>query len=78
MPYRRGGQRQDQQENRIAVAWRGGTSAGLISSADRAYMRAPVFCPTPDFRTKCPELVATFPEEQTDFSLKIEMDGKPF
>ena len=45
---------------------------------DRAYMKAPVPCPTPDFGTKCPELVATLTKKQTDFSLKIEMGGKPF
>ena len=48
-----------QQENRAVIAWRGAASAGLVSSADRAYMKAPVPCPTPDFGTKCPELVDT-------------------
>ena len=67
-----------QQKNRTMIAWRGAASAGLVSSADRAYMKAPVPCPTPDFRTKCPELVATLTKKQTDFSLKIEMGGKPF
>ena len=32
--------------------------------------------PTPDFGTKCPELVDTLTTRQTDFSLKIEMGGK--
>jgi len=32
----------------------------------------------PDFGTKCPELVDTLTKKQTDFSLKIEMGGKPF
>ena len=67
-----------QQENRAVIAWRGAASAGLVSPADRAYMKAPVPCPTPDFRTKCPELVATLTKQQTDFSLKSEMGGKPF
>ena len=31
-----------------------------------------------DFGTKCPELVDTLTKKQTDFSLKIEMGGKPF
>ena len=66
------------QENRAVIAWRGAASAGLVSPADRAYMKAPVPCPTPDFGTKCPELVATLTKKQTDFSLKIEMGGKPF
>ena len=30
------------QENRAVLAWRGAVSAGLDSSADRAYMKAPV------------------------------------
>ena len=34
------------------IAWRGAASARLVSSADRAYMKAPVPRPTPDFRTK--------------------------
>ena len=39
-------------------------------------MKAPVPRPTPDFGTKCPELVDTLTKKQTDFSLKIEMGGK--
>ena len=66
------------QENRAVIAWRRAASAGLVSSADRAYMKAPVLRPMPDFGTKCPELVATLTKKQTDFSLKIEMGGKPF
>ena len=34
------------QENRAVIAWRGAASAGLVSSADRAYMKAPVPRPT--------------------------------
>ena len=34
------------QENRAVLAWRGAVSAGLDSSADRAYMKAPVPRPT--------------------------------
>ena len=67
-----------QQENRAVIAWRGAASAGLVSSADRAYMKAPVHRRTSDFGTKCPELVDTLTKKQTDFSLKIEMGGKPF
>mgnify|MGYP001665794765 FL=1 len=66
------------QENRAVIAWRGAASAGLVSSADRAYMKASVPRPTPDFGTKCPELVDTLTKRQRDFSLKIEMGGKPF
>ena len=60
------------------IAWRGAASAGLVSSADRAYMKSPVPRSTLDFGTKCPELVDTLTKKQTDFSLKIEMGGKPF
>ena len=67
-----------QQENRAVIAWREAASAGLVSSADRADMKAPVPRPTPDFGTKCPELVDTLSKKQPDFSLKIEMGGKPF
>ena len=42
-------------------AWRGTASAGLVSSADRAYMKAPVPRSTLDFVTKCPELVDLLP-----------------
>jgi len=41
-------------------------------------MKALVPRPTPDFGTKYPELVDTLTKKQTDFSLKIEMGGKPF
>ena len=60
------------------IAWRRAANAGLVLSADRAYMKALVPRPTPDFGTKCPELVDTLTKKQTDFSLKIEMGGKPF
>ena len=66
------------QENRAVVAWRGAASAGLVSPVDRAYMKAPVPRPTPDFGTKCPKLVDTLTKKQTDFPPKIEMGGKPF
>ena len=29
-------------QNRVVIAWRGAASAGLVSSADRADMKAPV------------------------------------
>ena len=34
------------QENRAVIAWRKAASAGLFSSADRAYMKAPIPRPT--------------------------------
>ena len=64
------------QESRAVIAWRGAANAGLVLSADRAYMKAPVPRPTPDFGTKCPELVDTLTKNQTDFSLKIGMGGE--
>ena len=67
-----------QQENRAVIAWRGAASAGLVSSADRTYMKTPVLRPMPDFGTKCPELVDTLTKKRSGFSLKIEMGGKPF
>ena len=66
------------QENRAVIAWRRAASAELVSSADRAYMKALVPRPSPDFGTKCSELVDTLTKKQTDVSLKIEMGGKPF
>ena len=67
-----------QLENRAVIACRGAASAGLVSSADRTYMKTPVLRPMPDFGTKCPELVDTLTKKQTDFPPKIEMGGKPF
>ena len=52
-----------QQENRAVIAWREAASAGLVSSADRADMKAPVPRPTPDYGTKCPELVDILPQK---------------
>ena len=75
----RGGQGHlKRQESRAVIARRGAASAGLVSSADRAYMKAPVPRPTPNYGTKCPRRIATLTKKQTDFSLKIEMGGKPF
>ncbi len=58
--YRRGGQGHlRRQENRTVLVWRGAASAGLVSSVDREYMKAPGPRPRPDYGTKCPELVKT-------------------
>ena len=51
------------QENRSVIAWREATSARLVSSADRADMKTPVPRPTPDYVTKCPELVDILPQK---------------
>ena len=66
------------QENRAVIARREAASAGLVSSADRAYMKAPVPRPTPDFGTKCPELVDTLTKSKQIFLSKLEWAGKPF
>ena len=50
-----------QQENKAVIVWRGAANTGLVSSADRAYMKAPVPRSTLDFVTKCPELVDLLP-----------------
>ena len=75
---RRGQGHLKRQESRAVIAWRGAASAGLVSPADRVYMKAPVPRPTPNYGTKCPRRIATLTKKQTDFSLKIEMGGKPF
>ena len=64
------------QENRAVIAWREATSAGLVSSADRAYMKASVPRPMSDYGTKCPSRMATPTKKRTDFLLKIGMGGK--
>ena len=79
MPLPPGGQAHfKQQENRTVLAWRGAASTGPVSTADRAYMNAPVPRPTPNYGTKCPRQIATLTKKQTDFLFKIEMGGKPF
>ena len=59
--------RQDlkRQENRAVLAWRGAASAGLVSSADRAYMKAPVPRPTLRLVDKVELLTKDSPEEKT-------------
>ena len=50
-------------ENRTVIVWREAASAGLVSSADRAYMKAPVPRPTLRLVDKVSRSVATFPEK---------------
>jgi len=52
-----------QQENKAVIVWRGAANTGLVSSADRAYMKAP-------------SLVLRRTYGYTP--VKIEMGGKPF
>lgn len=56
-----------QQENRAVIVWRGAASTGLVSSADRAYMKALVPRPTPNYGTKCPKLLNSLTKKQMDF-----------
>ena len=56
------------------VAWSRKRRTGFISR--QGVYESPVPRPTPDFGTKCPELVDTLTKKQTDFSLKIEMGGE--
>ena len=67
-----------QQENRAVIAWRGAASAGLVSSADRAYRKAPVPLPALDFGTKCPELVDTLTKKRSGFLSKLKWAGSHF
>ncbi len=59
-----------QQENRAVIAWRGAASAELVSSADRAYMKAPSLAPHRTSGQNVPNLWT--------HSHKIEMGGKPW
>ena len=49
--HRKGQGHLKRQENRAVIAWRGAASAGLVSSADRAYMKTLVSRPTLDLQT---------------------------
>ena len=67
-----------QQENKAVIVWRGAANTGLVSSADRAYMKAPVLRPTPDFGTKCPEPVDTLTKSRQIFLSKLKWAGSHF
>jgi hypothetical protein len=66
-----------QQENKAVIVWRGAANTGLVSSADRAYMKAPPSSHA-GLRDKMSRTCGHTHKKQTDFSLKIEMGGKPF
>ena len=66
------------QENRAVLVWRGAASAGLFSSADRAYMKAPVPSSyAPACGQQWPEAVATLPAKVAGqrATVKAEMNG---
>ena len=71
--------RQDlkRQENRAVLAWRGAASAGLVSSADRAYMKAPVPRPTLRLVDKVSRSCGYTPGKVTGqrVTVKAEMNG---
>ena len=56
------------------MAWSRKRRTGF--SSRQGVYESPVPRPTPDYGTKCPELVATLTKKQTDFLLKIGMGGK--
>ena len=65
------------QENRAVIAWRGAASAGLVSSADRAYMKAPVPRPTLRLVDKVSRSCGYTPGKVTGqrVTVKAEMNG---
>ena len=73
--YSRGGQ--GRQENRAVLVWRGAASAGLFSSADRAYMKAPVPRPTLRLVDKVSRSCGYTPGKVTGqrVTVKAEMNG---
>ena len=66
-----------QQENRAVLVWRGAASAGLFSSADRAYMKAPVYRPTLRLVDKVSRSCGYTPGKVTGqrVTVKAEMNG---
>ena len=65
------------QENRTVLVWRGAASAGLFSSADRAYMKAPVPRPTLRLVDKVSRSCGYTPGKVTGqrVTVKAEMNG---
>ena len=65
------------QENRAVLVWRGAASAGLFSSANRAYMKAPVPRPTLRLVDKVSRSCGYTPGKVTGqrVTVKAEMNG---
>ena len=65
------------QENRAVLVWRGAVSAGLVSTADRAYMKAPVHRPTLRLVDKVSRSCGYTPGKVTGqrVTVKAEMNG---
>ena len=78
MPLPPGGQGHlKRQENRAVLVWRGAVSAGLVSTADRAYMKAPVHRPTLRLVDKVSRSCGYTPGKVTGqrVTVKAEMNG---
>ena len=67
----------EQQENRAVLAWRRAVSTGLVSTADRAYMKAPVHRPTLRLVDKVSRSCGYTPGKVTGqrATVKAEMNG---
>ena len=65
------------QENRAVLAWRRAVSTGLVSTADRAYMKAPVHRPTLRLVDKVSRSCGYTPGKVTGqrVTVKAEMNG---
>ena len=65
------------QENRAVLVWRGAVSAGLVSTADRAYKKAPVHRPTLRLVDKVSRSCGYTPGKVTGqrVTVKAEMNG---
>ena len=63
--------------NRAVLVWRGAVSAGLVSTADRAYMKAPVHRPTLRLVDKVSRSCGYTPGKVTGqrVTVKAEMNG---
>ena len=66
------------QENRAVIVWREAASAGLVSSADRAYMKAPGPRPTLRLVDKVSRSCGYTPGKVTGqrATVKAEMNGR--
>ena len=67
----------ERQENRAVLAWRRAVSTGLVSTADRAYMKAPVHRPTLRLVDKVSRSCGYTPGKVTGqrVTVKAEMNG---
>ena len=66
------------QENRAVIAWREAASAGLVSSADRAYMKAPSLVPRRTSGQNVPNLCTHSRKSRRIFLSKLKWAGSHF